>query len=85
MKIAVSGKGGVGKSSISSNLAVSLAKKGSLTARRQVMAFLPDKKAVHKLFDPIDMLAIHQLMKTLDVSRLLTHLLLGAVPFVVCN
>ncbi|MFC1627111.1 50S ribosomal protein L17 [Patescibacteria group bacterium] len=27
------------------------AKKGSLSARRQVLSFLPDQKAVHKLFD----------------------------------
>ena len=32
---------------------ITQAKKGSLSARRQVMAFLPDKKAVHKLFDVI--------------------------------
>lgn len=32
---------------------ISQAKKGSLSARRQVLAFLPDKTAVHKLFDVI--------------------------------
>ena len=29
------------------------ARKGSLHARRQVLAFLPNKKAVHKLFDDL--------------------------------
>ena len=29
------------------------AREGSLSARRQVLAFLPDKKAVHKLFDDL--------------------------------
>jgi len=32
---------------------ITQAKKGSLSARRQVLSFLPDKKAVHKLFDVI--------------------------------
>lgn len=32
---------------------ITKAKKGSLSTRRQVMAFLPNKKAVHKLFDVI--------------------------------
>ena len=29
------------------------AKLGSLSSRRQVLSFLPDKKAVHKLFDEL--------------------------------
>ena len=32
---------------------ITKAKIGSLSARRQLLAFLPDKKAVHKLFDVI--------------------------------
>jgi len=32
---------------------ITQAKKGSLSARRQILSFLPDKKAVHKLFDVI--------------------------------
>ena len=32
---------------------ITKAKKGSLSQRRQVLAFLTDKKAVHKLFDVI--------------------------------
>ncbi len=32
---------------------ISAAKAGSLSARRRVLAFLPDKKAVNKLFDDI--------------------------------
>lgn len=32
---------------------IAQAKKGSLSARRQVLAFLPNKQAVHKLFDVI--------------------------------
>ena len=32
---------------------ISKAKAGSLSARRRVLAFLPDKKAVNKLFDDI--------------------------------
>jgi large subunit ribosomal protein L17 len=32
---------------------ISKAKAGSLSARRQILAFLPDKQAVHKLFEVI--------------------------------
>src|SRR3989338_5340971 len=32
---------------------ISRAQKGSLSSRRQLLAFLPDKTAVHKLFDDI--------------------------------